>query len=39
MPAASAEHAFIHIAQRNHLDRGNLDQAEQIDFSVPTAAD
>ena len=33
------EHSFIHVAKRHHLDGRNLNQAKQITFAIPTAAD
>ena len=33
------EHSFIHVAKRHHLDGRNLNQAKQVTFAVPAAAD
>src|SRR5262249_18988283 len=33
------EHMFVHIANRNNLDRFNLDKPPQIALAVPTRAD
>ncbi len=33
-----AQLAFIHIAQRNHLYGGHLNESQQIDFAIPSAA-
>ena len=34
-----AEHPLVHVAQRNHLDRLDLNQPQEIDLAVPTRAD
>src|SRR6185503_2670942 len=33
------EHFLVDVAERNNVDRGNLNQAKQITFAVPTSAD
>ena len=39
MSAASASILLVHVAQRDDLDRRDLDQAEQVALAVPAAAD
>ena len=33
------KHLLIDVAERNDLDRGDLDEAEEIGFAVPACAD
>ena len=33
------EHPLVDVAQRDDLDRGDLDQPEQVDLAVPAGAD
>ena len=33
------QHLLVHVAQRDDLDRRDLDQAEQVALAVPAAAD
>ena len=39
MSAASASILLVDVAQRDDLDRGDLDEAEQVALAVPAAAD
>ena len=33
------QHLLVHVAERDDFDRRDLDQPEQIDLAVPSAAD
>jgi hypothetical protein len=33
------QHAFVYVAQRDHFDRGDLKEAEEVALAVPTGAD
>ena len=35
----AGQHLFVHVAERDHLDRRHLDQPEQVALAVPAAAD
>ena len=33
------QHLLVHVAQRDDFDRGDLDEPEEVEFAVPSAAD
>ena len=37
--ARFGEHALVHVAERHHIDRSDLNQPQQIGLPVPARAD